>query len=77
MFALAAVAASIGFAASAHAERITLTVATFPDLDRAAKAASAAWAKTHPDVELKISRCSTDHHTAMMTAPATWPACRT
>jgi multiple sugar transport system substrate-binding protein len=66
------VAASIGFAASAHAERITLTVATFPDLDRAAKAASAAWTKLHPDIELKIlSLQYPDHHTAMTTALAT------
>src|SRR5262249_18275221 len=56
----------------AQAERITLTVATFPDLDRAAKAAAPAWAKLHPDIELKIlSLQYPDHHTAMTTALAT------
>lgn len=65
--------AALGLAATcAQAERITLTVATFPDLDRAAKAAGPAWAKLHPDVELKIvSLQYPDHHTAMTTALAT------
>ncbi len=50
----------------------TVVVATFPDLDRAAKAASTAWAKLHPDVALKIvSLQYADHHTAMTTALAT------
>ena len=50
----------------------TLVVATFPDLDRAAKAAAPIWAKLHPDVTLKIvSLQYADHHTAMMTALAT------
>ncbi len=56
----------------AHAEKTTLTIASFPDLDRAAKAATAAWAKVHPDVEIKIvSLQYPDHHTAMTTALAT------
>jgi multiple sugar transport system substrate-binding protein len=47
-------------------------VATFPDLDRAAKAAGPAWARLHPDIELKIvSLQYPDHHTAMTTALAT------
>lgn len=47
-------------------------VATFPDLDRAAKAAGATWAKLHPDIELKIvSLQYADHHTAMTTTLAT------
>src|SRR5215831_7816636 len=72
-FAVAVVVACIGLGcACAQAERITLTVATFPDLDRAAKAAAPAWAKLHPDVELKIvSLQYPDHHTAMTTALAT------
>ena len=72
-FALAAVAACLGLACTrADAERITLTVATFPDLDRAAKAAAPAWSRLHPDVELKIlSLQYPDHHTAMTTALAT------
>ena len=50
----------------------TLTVATFPDLDRAAKAAAPAWAKLHPEIALKIvSLQYPDHHTAMITAHAT------
>ena len=50
----------------------TLTVATFPDLDRAAKAAAPAWAKLHPEIALKIvSLQYPDHHTAMITALAT------
>ena len=72
-FALAIVAATIGLAApSALAQKTTLTVATFPDLDRAAKAANAAWTKLHPNVDLKIvSLQYADHHTAMTTALAT------
>ena len=57
---------------SAHAEKLVLTVASFPDLDRAAKAATAAWSRLHPDIELRIvSRQYADHHTAMTTALAT------
>jgi multiple sugar transport system substrate-binding protein len=50
----------------------TLTVATFPDLDRAAKAALPRWHQAHPDVDVKIvSLQYADHHTAMTTALAT------
>ena len=49
-----------------------LRVATFPDLDRAAKAAAAIWAQRHPGIELKIvSMQYADHHLAMTTALAT------
>lgn len=70
---LATVVATLGLAASpAQAQKTTLTVATFPDLDRAAKAASADWAKQHPGTGLKIiSLQYADHHTAMTTALAT------
>ncbi len=63
----------IGLACTcASAEKTVLMVATFPDLDRAAKAAAPAWAKLHPDVDLKIvSLQYADHHTAMTTALAT------
>lgn len=70
LIALAALAALA--AAPARAGKSTLTVATFPDLDRAAKAAAPTWARQHPDVELKIvSLQYADHHTAMTTALAT------
>jgi multiple sugar transport system substrate-binding protein len=56
----------------AAAARVTLTVAAFPDLDRSVKIAMEAWARTHPDVEVKLtSRAYDDHHTAMTTAIAT------
>jgi len=56
----------------ALAQRTTLTVATFPDLDRAAKALAPTWARLHPDIELKIvSLQYGDYHTAMTTALAT------
>jgi multiple sugar transport system substrate-binding protein len=52
--------------------KATLVVASFPELDRAAKAALPAWRKAHPDIEVKIvSREYGDHHTAMTTALAT------
>jgi multiple sugar transport system substrate-binding protein len=52
--------------------RPQLRVATFPDLDRAAKAAAAVWAQRHPEIELKIvSMQYADHHLAMTTALAT------
>ncbi|MDI4632851.1 extracellular solute-binding protein [Pelomonas sp. V22] len=70
---LIALAALAAFAAApAWAGKSTLTVATFPDLDRAAKAAAPTWARLHPDIELKIvSLQYADHHTAMTTALAT------
>ena len=49
-----------------------LQVASFPDLDRAARAAATTWAQRHPDIELRItSRQYADHHLAMTTALAT------
>jgi len=66
--ALIAAASALG----AAAQKTTLTIATFPDLDRAAKAAAPRWAKLHPDIALKIvSLQYADHHTAMATALAT------
>lgn len=58
--------------AQAQAQKPVLRVATFPDLDRAAKAAATLWALRHPDIELKIvSMQYADHHMAMTTALAT------
>lgn len=57
---------------AARADATTITVATFPDLDRAAKAALPRWRQMHPDVDVKIlSLQYADHHTAMTTALAT------
>jgi len=58
---------------AAHAlAATTITVATFPDLDRAAKAALPRWHAAHPDVDVRIvSLQYADHHTAMTTALAT------
>ena len=50
----------------------TITLATFPDLDRAAKAALPRWHAAHPDIDVKIvSLQYADHHNAMTTALAT------
>ena len=58
--------------AAAAAKRSVLTVATWPDLDVAAKAVVPLWQKLHPDVELRIlSREYGDHHTAVTTALST------
>ena len=68
--ALALVAAAL--AAGHAAAATTITVATFPDLDRAAKAALPRWHAAHPDIDVKIvSLQYADHHTAMTTALAT------
>ena len=49
-----------------------LTVASFPDLDRAAKAAQPAWDRAHPDTPLHlVSRNYADHHNAMSAVLAT------
>jgi multiple sugar transport system substrate-binding protein len=65
--AAAALALCAGLAAAT-----TITVATFPDLDRAAKAALPRWHALHPDVDVRIvSLQYADHHTAMTTALAT------
>jgi multiple sugar transport system substrate-binding protein len=62
------VALAVGDAAAGT----TITVATFPDLDRAAKAALPRWHAAHPDIDVKIvSLQYADHHTAMTTALAT------
>ncbi|HEY1090384.1 MAG TPA: extracellular solute-binding protein [Burkholderiaceae bacterium] len=51
---------------------VTITVASFPDLDRAAQAALPRWQRLHPDIEVKIvSRQYPDHHTAMTAALST------
>ena len=64
--------AAAAWLASAHAAPVTITVATFPDLDRAAKGALPRWHAQHPDVDVKIvSLQYADHHTAMTTALAT------
>jgi multiple sugar transport system substrate-binding protein len=55
-----------------RAAQTAIAVATFPDLDRAAKAAGARWTALHPDVALRVvSLQYADHHTAMTTALAT------
>ena len=67
-FASLVVALAVGDAAAGT----TITVATFPDLDRAAKAALPRWHAAHPDIAVKIvSLQYADHHTAMTTALAT------
>ena len=67
-FAFAAAALAVATASATT----TITVATFPDLDRAAKAALPRWHQAHPDVDVKIvSLQYADHHTAMTTALAT------
>jgi multiple sugar transport system substrate-binding protein len=51
--------------------KVTFTVATFPDLDRAAKLAIPGFKKLYPDVDVRISSLAIeDHHTAMVTALA-------
>lgn len=50
----------------------TITVASFPDLDRSAKAAIAGFKKLHPTVDIKVVTLAYgDHHNAMTTALAT------
>ena len=67
---LLAAAALSGTGASVAAT--TITLATFPDLDRAARAALSRWHAAHPDIDVKIvSRQYADHHDAMTTALAT------
>jgi len=64
--------AAAALAAASASATTTITVATFPDLDRAAKAALPRWHQAHPDVDVKIvSLQYADHHTAMTTALAT------
>ena len=56
---------------AAHAQTV-VTVASFPDLDRAVKAAIPLYKKVKPNVEIKLTSLAyPDHHTAMTTALAT------
>lgn len=58
--------------AAAPAQKLTLTVAAFPDFDRAAKAAAPRWSKLNPHIEIKVvSLQYADHHAAMASALAT------
>ncbi len=51
---------------------LTITVATFPDLDRAARAALPRWQALHPLVRVQVRSLQyPDHHTAMTAALAT------
>lgn len=75
--AVAAVGAGVAAAAQAAAPAPagaagqTITVASFPDLDRAVKAALPRWNKLHPDMPVKlVSLQIEDHHNAMTTALA-------
>ena len=59
-------------ASSAYAATTTITVASFPDLDRSAKAAIEGFKKVNPNIEVKVvSLAYGDHHNAMTTALAT------
>ena len=52
----------------------TITVAAFPALDAAVKAAIPLYKKQHPDVDIKlVSLAFADHHVAMTTSLATGP----
>ncbi len=65
---LAAAACAVASAGSAT----TITVATFPDLDRAANAVLPRWHAAHPDIDVKIvSLQYSDHHNRMTTDLAT------
>ena len=69
---LRALVSTLAAVAAGYAAATTITVAIFPDLDRAAKAALPRWHAAHPDVDVKIvSLQYADHHTAMTTALAT------
>ena len=49
----------------------TITVASFPDLDRAVKTALPLWEKLYPQVKVKlVSLQIDDHHNSMTTALA-------
>lgn len=67
----AALLAALALAQAAYADT-TLTVATYPALDTAVKAAIPAYKKDHPGVEIKVvSLAIADHHVAMTTSLAT------
>lgn len=69
---LPAAVARAGLVPAPAPTRQVLTVATWPGLDVAAKAAVPLWQKLHPEVELRIlSREYGDHHTAVTTALST------
>lgn len=64
-------AVSAWASASEQPQPVRLTVATYPDLDRALKVALPAFARMHPQVSVNIvSLAHKDHHTAMTTALA-------
>jgi len=76
LLAIALAVATLAPALAASAAEIrpatTITLATFPDLDRAAKAALPRWHALHPDIDVRIvSLQYADHHNAMTTALAT------
>ena len=71
-FAVATLAPALAASAVAARPVTTITLATFPDLDRAAKAALPRWHALHPGIDVRIvSLQYTDHHNAMTTALAT------
>ena len=58
-------------AGTAKAASVRITVASYPDLDRALKLALLSFARLHPGVEVNIvTLAHKDHHTAMTTALA-------
>jgi multiple sugar transport system substrate-binding protein len=61
-----------GLSAAAMAQTVTISVASFPDLDRGIKLAIPLYKKLNPNVEIKLTSLAyADHHTAMTTALAT------
>ncbi len=71
--ALATLATPLALASPwARGQKSGLTVASFPDVDRAAQAAVAPWGKAYAQTDIRVvSRQYADHHTAMSTALAT------
>lgn len=65
-------ALALGLSAATMAQNVTISVASFPDLDRGIKLAIPLYKKLHPNVEIKLTSLAYgDHHTAMTTALAT------
>lgn len=65
-------ALALGLSAASLAQNVTISVASFPDLDRGIKLAIPLYKKLHPNVEIKLTSLAYgDHHTAMTTALAT------
>ena len=59
-------------ASTVWAQKITLSVASLPDLDRGVKLTIPLYQKINPNVEIKLTSLTyADHHTAMTTALAT------